>query len=116
MRRLTHRLVSRCKKFLISVVLLQEVVTKPIMITSSEQILQALAKYNFSYRMLSLEEKFSMLNELQQVEWKLGRAFDVLEVGSLDTYFSSDLEKLLAWLTDRMQLIASSVRQPQRSS
>lgn len=80
------------------------------MITSSEQILQALAKYNFSYRMLTMEERFAMLNELQQVEWKLGRGFDPIEVAALDTYFGSDLERILSWLTDRMKLVSESVR------
>lgn len=51
-----------------------------------------------------------MLNELQQVEWKLGRGFDVIEVASLDNYFGSDLERILSWLTDRMKLVCESVR------
>jgi len=80
------------------------------MITSSEQILQALAKYNFSYKTLTDEEKFVMLNELQQVEWKLGRGFEPIEVSSLDAYFGSDLERIIAWLTDRMKLVVESVR------
>lgn len=80
------------------------------MITSSEQILQALAKYNFSYKTLTDEEKFVMLNELQQVEWKLGRGFEPIEVSSLDSYFASDLERIIAWLSDRMKLVVESVR------
>lgn len=51
-----------------------------------------------------------MLNELQQVEWKLGRPFDPVEVASLDNYFGSDLERILSWLTDRMKLVCESVR------
>jgi hypothetical protein len=80
------------------------------MITSSEQILQALAKYNFSYRLLSEDEKFGMLNELQLVEWKLGRGFEPIEVTSLDNYFGSDLDRIITWLNDRMKLVVESVR------
>ena len=80
------------------------------MITSSEQILQALAKYNSSYVTLTEDEKFVLLNELQQVEWKLGRGFEALEVASMDAYFGSDLEKVISWLSDRMKLVVGSVR------
>jgi hypothetical protein len=86
----------------------QIVTSKPIMITSTEQILQALAKYNFSYKQLSEDEKFSLLNELQQVEWKLGRGFEAIEVASLDAYFSSDLDRIINWLNDRMKLVVES--------
>jgi hypothetical protein len=79
------------------------------MITSSEQILQALAKYTASYLTLTEDEKFVLLNELQQVEWKLGRGFEPLEVASMDTYFGSDLEKIISWLSDRMKLVVNSV-------
>lgn len=81
------------------------------MITSSEQILQALAKYSDAFRTLSPEEKFVLLNELRQVEWKLGRGFEELEVLSLDSYFAADLEKILNWLTGRMKLVVESVRE-----
>lgn len=81
------------------------------MITSTEQILQAMAKYNYSYKLLTDEEKFCLLNELQQYEWKLNRGFEPIEVASLDSYFSSDLERIVSWLTDRMKLVAESVRE-----